>query len=242
MKKKFNFQKNFRISRNYKVVSPLGHGIEGEVYRVKEIDTGVERAAKLFYMSKEQSRRAMRGYAKKLHRLKGCNSLIKYIGRETLKIDNETYDILLSDYVQGYTLDTYLNSWYDGYLEAYQALHLFYSVVKSVEEIHLCGEWHGDIHSENIIIQKSGLYYDLKLIDVFVDKGPRLERIQQDVYQLCDLLYELIGGVQAYKDQPRIIKAICCGLKKTLIKKKFKSATDIRVFIENMDWSEGVSP
>ena len=121
-------------------------------------------------------------------------------------------------------------------MEYYQALHLFYAIVKAAEEIHIHKECHGDIHSENVIIQKSGLNYDLKLIDVFnTSSGPR-GTLQDDVYDLCFLLHEMIGGKDRYKDQPKIIKAICCGLKKSLIRKKFRSATSLRVFLENQNW------
>ena len=37
------------IGEKYRVLSKLGAGWEGEVYKVGEIHTGIERAAKLFF-------------------------------------------------------------------------------------------------------------------------------------------------------------------------------------------------
>ena len=37
--------------------------------------------------------------------------------------------------------------------------------------------------------------------------------------------------------KPSEIKAICCGLKKSLISKKFRTAGKLRQYLENMRWS-----
>lgn len=234
--KSFDFHQGKILNNKFEVISKLGSGWEGEVYRVMEIDTKIERAAKFFYPARNKNNRTVKKYAQKLHKLRACNSLIKYIGKEKLRFKGEEITYLLSDYIEGYTLDTYINSWHDGAMNYYQALHLFYSIVKAVEEIHINKEWHGDIHSDNIIVQKVSLNYELKLIDVFhTTKGVK-GSILDDVYFLIDVLYELIGGKKYYKDQPEIIKLICCGRKKTLIAKKFRNATALRVFLENRNW------
>lgn len=232
----FDFEEGIILSSKYKVIKRLGSGWEGEVYLVKELVTEIERAAKFFYPARNPKDRTVKAYAKKLYKLRACNSLIKYIAVEKIQINNVQITYLLSDFVEGYSLDTYANSWHPLGMNYYQALHLFYNIVKAVEEIHINKECHGDIHSENVIIQKSGLNYELKLIDVFKTSGGPRGTIQDDVYDLCYLLHEMIGGKAEYKSQPRIIKNICCGLKKTLIRKKFKSATSLRVYLENKAW------
>lgn len=232
----FNFRTGKIISSKYEIVNHLGSGWEGEVYLVKEIDTDIERAAKFFYPHQNPNNKTVKGYAKKLHKLRACNSLIKYIAKDKLKIKGNDITYLLSDFVEGETLDTYINSYHPNGVPFYQALHLFYAVVKAVEEIHINKEWHGDIHEENIIIQKSSLSYDLKLIDVFQVRNGERGSIYEDVVSLCHLLYIIIGGEKTYKKQPNIIKNICCGLKRTMIKRRFKNATSIRVFMENQVW------
>ena len=44
----FNLPPGVTIARKYEVLSKLGAGWEGEVYKIREIRTGIERAAKLF--------------------------------------------------------------------------------------------------------------------------------------------------------------------------------------------------
>lgn len=238
--KAFNFDKGFKLSSKYTIEDKLGSGFEGEVYRVREVLTGIERAAKFFYPKRNPNNKTVKSYAIKLHKLRACNSLIKYIGQEQFIFKEQNITYLLSDYIEGYTLDTYINSWHDGSLNFYQALHVFYAIVKAVEEIHINKEWHGDLHTDNIIIQKSSIHYELKLIDVFHTPNGVQGCIQDDIYFLCKVLYEMIGGRDFYKEQPLIIKSICCGLKRNLIKKKFKNATQLRVFLENSRWEDGI--
>lgn len=237
---KKNDQLNFEIgtilSSKHVVMDRLGGGYEGEVYLVKEIGTGIERAAKFFYQKKGTSERWVRLYAKKLHKLGNCNSLVRYISKEKLKYKGKEYTYVLSEYVEGELLSTYISYQKGKALPWYKALHLFYSILRAVEEIHIQKSYHGDLHSDNIILQFCGLEYDVKLIDVFHLSNPKSGSIQQDVYFLCDILYELIGGQPKYSKTVPIIKNICCGRRAPLIKKKFQNATQMRVFLENEEW------
>ncbi len=239
-KRSFDFPKGMLVSKKYEIQAKLGDGWEGEVYRVREIDTDVERAAKFFYPRKTVNDGLIKDYIKKLHKLRACNALIKYIGKDDFYLEGVRIPYLLSDFIEGYTLDTYVSSWYNGEMEPFRALRLFYDIVRAVEEIHLNGEFHGDLHSDNIIIQKSSLHYDLKLIDVFHPKKGKTFSMEDDMVFLARLLYDMTGGKNNYKNLPLIIKNICCGLKRKLILKKFNNATALRVFIENSSWEDGL--
>jgi len=232
----FDFSEDKVLSDRYEVVEKLGEGWEGEVYLIKEIDTEIERAAKFFYPERNPKNKTVYHYAKKLHKLRGCNSLIKYISKERFRYKGKDVTYLISDFVEGETLGIYIKNQYPKGMNYYQALHLFYALIMAVEEIHLKKEWHGDVHVDNIIIQRAGLKYDLKLIDIFKFGPGEKGSIQEDIVGLCNVLFELLGGRKKYKGQPEIIKSLCCGLKKTIIRKKFKNATQMRNFLENTTW------
>lgn len=233
---KFDFQTGRVLSGKYKVLQRLGVGWEAEVYLVQELATNIERAAKVFFPKRNPSNRTVKRYATKLHKLRACNSLIKYISVDHFQIAGQKITYLLSEFVEGQTLDTYLKTFSRRPLPYYQALHLFYAIVKAAEEIHIHKEAHGDIHGDNIIVQKQGLNYELKLIDVFLPNAKNPTSIQHDVIDLCHLLYQIIGGVKHYQKQPPIIKEVCCGLKHSLITKKFRNTTNLRTYLENSHW------
>ena len=98
------------------------------------------------------------------------------------------------------------------------------------------GEYHGDLHAENIIVRRLGLTYELKLIDLFHwGRATRANR-QEDICAAIYLFYESLGGRKAYAGLPKQIKEIICGLKRTLILKKFPNASDLRMAIESNTW------
>ena len=53
---------------------------------------------------------------------------------------------------------------------------------------------------------------------------------------MIHIFYEMIGGQKHYAKQPKAVKDIINGLKRTLILKKFRSATQLREYIETMQW------
>jgi hypothetical protein len=64
---------------------------------------------------------------------------------------------------------------------------------------------------------------------------PTKKRIQDDVIDLAQLLYEIVGGSRYYGKMPQHIKDIVMGRKKQLITQKFKNACDVRKFLENYE-------
>jgi hypothetical protein len=105
-----------------------------------------------------------------------------------------------------------------------------------MEAVHNAREYHGDLHSENIIISQFGLTYDLKLIDLFYWKSPKRENIQYDVTSMVKIFYEILGGQKHYARQPDVVKSVICGQKDSLILKKFNTAGKLRAHLENMSW------
>lgn len=224
------------LGRNYRVLSYLGNGWEGEVYKVEECRTGIIRAAKLFYKHCYSFSKPHIYYAKKLYRLRTCPIIIQYHNQDVVTVKKETVDFLISDYVSGEVLSTFVTNQKNKRLPPFEALHLFYALVQGVEHIHFQGEYHGDLHTDNIMVVRKGLNFEVRLIDLLHLGRPTRVKIQQDIYDLIQVLYEMIGGQKYYKVAPPYLKGIIMGRKKNLIAKKFKMAGDLRLYIENLDW------
>ncbi|MBM2830174.1 MAG: serine/threonine protein kinase domain protein, partial [Gammaproteobacteria bacterium] len=50
------------------------------------------------------------------------------------------------------------------------------------------------------------------------------------------IFYDALGGKRHYAKQPQEIKDICCGLKRSFIAKKFRTAGKLRSYLESMQW------
>ncbi len=224
------------IAKKYEIISKLGGGWEGEVYKILETSTGIERAAKFFYPYRNEKDRAAKFNAKKLHKLQQCPILIQYHTKENFVFKRIPVTVLISEYVEGQLLSEFIKSCPGKRLSPYQALHLLYALTKGIECIHSMNEYHGDLHSENIIVNKFGLEFDLKLVDLFSAKESKHESRKFDIITLIQVFHEALGGARHYANHPDPIKYICCGLKTSLILKKFKTVGQLRRHIEGMEW------
>jgi serine/threonine protein kinase len=234
---RFGFHPGDIVADKYEVVSQLGKGWEGEVYLLRERGTGIERAAKFWFPHRNPRNRAIRFYAKKLHKLRQCPILIRYHTQETTLVDGVPIRFLVSEYVEGEILSHFLARQPGRRLSVFQAVHLLHALAAGLEPIHNLGEYHGDLHDDNIIVRRYGLSFDLKLVDLFHWGATRPENIRDDVCLLIRLFYDALGGARHYGKQPPEVKAICCGLKRSLILKKFRNAGQLRQYLETMRWS-----
>ncbi len=225
------------LARKYEVISRLGAGWEGEVYMVRELATGIERAAKFFFPHRNPRNRTAKLYARKLHKLRHCPLVIQYHSWDSIRYRGVEISFLVSDYVEGELLSDFLARQPGRRLSAFQGLHLLHALARGIECIHQMREYHGDLHADNIIVQRYGLGFDLKLLDLFHWSTPRTENIQDDVVDLVRIFYDAIGGQRHYAKQPAEVKAICCGLKRSLIVRKFRTAGALREYLETMEWT-----
>lgn len=224
------------IARKFSVVSKLGSGWEGEVYRVVETRTGIERAAKLFYPHRNIGNRTSKLYAKKLHKLRHCPLLIQYYTEEIITFRREQITVLISEYVEGDLLSTFLDRLPGKRLRAFEAVHLLYALAQGMEQVHLANEYHGDIHTDNVIVRRSGLEFDLKLMDLFHLDAPKVENRRADICDVIRLFYDALGGSRHYARQPKAVKYICCGLRTSLILERFRTMSQLRRHLETMTW------
>lgn len=232
--KGFALETGTRLTDKFEIVKKLGSGWEGEVYLIRELLTGIERAAKLFYPARNKDNKSAQVYAKKLHSLRQCQVLVKYITYDSCIVGSQRIHFLISEYIDGENLDQVIARQQQKRLNPYYAAHLLHSICRGVEEIHLAGEYHGDLHTGNVIIQSQGLIFRIKIIDFFKHQGRKKDNIQEDVINLVRVLYDLLGGRAAYSSAPNWAKDICCGLKRSLILQKFKTAGEMRLYLENL--------
>lgn len=233
----FNLEAGRIVARKYEVVSKLGSGWEGEVYKIRERSTGIERAAKLFFPSRNPGNKTSKFYAKKLHKLRHCSIVIQYHTEEHITCYRKPVTVLISEYVEGNLLSTFLREQPGKRLSPFQAIHLLHALTRGIEEIHKLGEYHGDLHPENIIVRRYGLSFDLKLLDMFHWSGSRKQNIQEDICDLIRIFYDALGGPRYYAAQPQQIKKICCGLKRSLLLKQFKTTKQLREQLETLRWT-----
>ncbi len=232
----FNLAPGRILARKYEVISLLGAGWEGEVYLVREVATGIERTAKIFFPQRNPRDKAVKFYAKKLHKLRHCPIVIQYSAQDHITVKGAPVTLLISEYVEGELLSQFIDRQPGKRLQPYQALHVLHALACGMECVHRIGEYHGDLHTDNIILQRYGLGFDMKLVDLFQSPSSKRTAIQDDTVEMVRIFHESIGGQKHYAKQPRAVKDIINGLKRTLILKKFRSASQLREYIENMQW------
>lgn len=234
----FNLRPGRVIARKYEIIEKLGTGWEGEVYKIVETSTGIERAAKFFYPHRNVKNKVSRRYAKQLHKLRHCPIIIQYYTEELFIYRRIPITVLISEYIEGELLSEFLKRQRGKRITAFQGLHLLHSLVLGLEQIHLHNEYHGDLHEENIIVSRYGLGFELKLLDSFQWPDSKRSNLQEDLLNVVRILYDVIGGQKQYAKQPKVIKNICCGLKKTLILSKFKNISRLKEHLESLSWDE----
>ena len=233
---RLDLEEGFMLSKKFEILGQLGKGWEGEVYSIMELSTGIERAAKIFYPQRNLKNKSAKFYARKLHKLRNCSILVKYLFQDQIRYKGHDLTYLISDYIEGDTLDDFLKRQKGKKMHPFQAIHLLHVLAKGIEEIHHLKEYHGDLHTGNIIIQRYGLNFEVKLLDLYHHGGASTENIKEDVCNLIRIFYDCIGGKNAYSKQPQVVKDICCGLKRSNIFKKYRTAGQLRAYLETMSW------
>ena len=233
---RFNLQPGRVIGNKYVVAGFLGYGWEGEVYRIVERVTGIGRAAKFFYPERNIGNKTLRQYAQKLDKLGYCPLVIRYYTHDKCRIRGQTVDFFVSDLDEGEQLYTFLKKQRGGRLTLTEALLLLRELAAGLQMIHNEGEYHGDLHNENILIQRRGIGFQLKLIDFFHRGKITRAHVHDDVCDSIRLFYDALGGKKHYAKLPPEAKYICAGLKRSLITQRFTTASALRQHLETFSW------
>jgi serine/threonine protein kinase len=225
------------LAGKYVVEEKLGDGWEGEVYRVVERRTGIHRAAKLFYPERNLKDRTVARYACKLDRLRACPAVIQYHHSESIRVRNARVTCLISELVEGEMLSAFVERQPGRRLQTFEALHLLHSLADCLECVHAAGEYHGDLHSDNVLVRRVGIHCHLRILDFFYRGRATREPKKEDIVDAVRLFYEALGGRKRYAQQPPEIKAICRGMNRTLILKRFPAASRLRRYLETFEWT-----
>lgn len=237
--KSFDFPAGKIIANKYKILKSLGGGWEGEVYKIVEINTDIVRAAKFFYPKRNVKNKNASHYARMLHKLSHCQILIHYHTHEFIEHQEQKVTCLISEYVDGEILPNFLKHQPGGKIDVYRGLQLLHALATGLEVMHQHKSYHGDLHSDNIIIKRHGLGFELKLLDMYNwGRTNFRENTENDVCDSIKIFYDSIGGKKTYASHPDEIKEICCGLRRGLILKKFPNATALRKYLETMNWQK----
>jgi serine/threonine protein kinase len=232
----FKFRPGTIIANKYEVFERLGSGWEGEVYRVVEIESGVERAAKFFFPIRNPKNKVAAINARKVHRLSYCPIIIRYHTQEIIEYQNQSVTCVISEYFDGEILTNFIQRQEGKRVSIMQGLIFLHSLARGLESLHRMGEYHGDLHHENILIKRHGLGFDIKLLDLHHWGDSRKANIDEDICNSIRVFYDIVGGATRYAKQPIEVKEICLGLKKSLILKKFRSAPDLKKHLETIEW------
>lgn len=224
------------MAGKYEIERPLGSGWEGEVYAIRERSTGIRRAAKFYYPHRDPIGKAAISYARKLDALRHCPILMQYHHQEIAYVRGRKVVVVISELVEGRKLSEFLADQPRQRLSAFEALHVLYALARGIAPIHARGEYHGDIHDDNIMIRRQGITFDVKLLDFFDLGRPGRDKIHKDVLNLIQVFYIIVGGRKHYARQPKVVKEIIRGQKDSLILERFQTAGDIQRHLETLVW------
>lgn len=233
----FQLQPGRILAGKYEIVSRLGRGWEGEVYKLRKLETDIERAGKFFFPHRNLKGRTSRVYAQKLNKLRHVPILIQYHTSESFVFHTHKVTFLVSELVEGELLSKFLARQPGKRLSVFQGLHLLHALAVGMEGVHNAREYHGDLHMGNVIIRRLGIGFHLKLLDFYDYGTARSHDLHDDVCDLIRIFYDALGGQPWYAKHPPEVKAICRGLKRSLILRKYRTAGQLRQYLETMSWS-----
>ena len=233
----FGFRTGRKVGPRYAIESRLGGGWEGEVYQIRELDTGIRRAAKFYFPHRDPKQRLSVRHAQKLHALRHCPLVLQYHHSEIVTIRKRKILALISDLCEGEQLASWVRRHPGARLRPYLATHVLYALTCGLEQIHATRQYHGDVHTENVLIEPHGVRFELKLIDFYDWGRPSDTKCREDIVDAIGVFYECLGGRRLYAGQCAEVKQICAGLKAGLILQRFPTITSLRHHLESFAWT-----
>lgn len=233
--KLFDFPPGRRIGKHYTVVSLLGWGSEGEVYRIREERTGILRAAKVYYADALPKRNPSIQHAQKLYKIRQCPIVLQYHHSEEITVRKERVIVMISELCEGIPLERWVKGHRGKRVSPFVAMHILYQLACGLEDIHSMNEYHSDVHTENILIHPRGMNFELKLIDFYDWGKPNQTKMKQDIVDAVRVFYDILGGQKHYPKMPDEVKKICFGLQQSRILYNFPNITALRYHLETFE-------
>lgn len=232
----FGLEKGDRLAGRYVVEAKLGSGWESEVYLVSERATGVVRAAKLFFPQRNPKGRVARAHARKLHRMASCSAVVQYVGHDEVFLEGQMVTALISEYVRGKALYHWVRRQPGKRLGPMSALILLRTLADAVATIHQYGEYHGDLHEENVLVERHGLGFDVKLLDPLLVGRRTRAHVEDDLVDLVRLYVESLGGKDRYKKLAEPWRSVVGSSRRDRVLANFKSAARLRDHLDHYRW------
>lgn len=234
----FKFRPGRALERRYIIGECIGSGYEGEVYHVTERETGIDRVAKFYYPDRYLSPKRSVRLARRMHKLRDCRVILQYAHHGKLHWRGKSVNYVVSELAPGQVLYDMLDAQPRKRFHPFEALHIIYAIAQGVAEMHALRQYHGDIHGDNVLVERYGIGFRIKLIDLFLNPGRTASKAKGDVFDLACLLYELVGGPAGYPQSPRLVKEIVCGRRRRTVYKKFPNAGSLCRFMERWRWPD----
>ncbi len=220
------------IGKSYRVEGYLGGGSEGEVYQICDQTTGIHRAAKLYYPHKDPKQRLTAHHARKLNQVRDCRLVLQFLHTQEVQVNGYRTMAMISELCEGEPLQRWIERHRAARVSDFVALTVLHSLVSGLEQIHEAGQYHSDVHTENILIESRGVHFDLKLIDFYDWGKPTRAKMQQDILGAARVLYDMLGGRAYYQKALPESKYVCAGLRSDLILDRFPTASALRHYLE----------
>jgi len=233
----FNFTPGRKVGRGYVIENRLGGGTEGEVYRIRELHTGIHRAAKFYFPHRDPKRKISIRMAQKLNTLRHCPIVLQYHHSEIVTVRKQQVVAMISDLCEGEPLEHWIAHFRGKYLPTYMALHVFFNLVRGLETIHAMGEYHADVHSQNILIRPTGVRFELKLVDFYDWGRPAKHKQRQDIFDAVQVFLECLGGRARLAKLPAEVRYIFGAMRRPTILRRFPTITHLRQHLEMFEWT-----
>ena len=95
------------------------------------------------------------------------SSVIQYHHTESFRQHSVPVTFLISEYVEGELLSRLIARQLGKRMVPFDALHLLYAIVSGLVEIYAHGAYHGDLHADNVLVRRTGIFYEISFVDFY---------------------------------------------------------------------------